>query len=220
MSTHSVVAIIPAYNEEKTIADVVRTLVASPLIDRVVVVSDGSTDRTKEEAQLAGVIVLERSARGGKGQAMRFAVSQTQESVLVFFDADLIGLTTDHVERLLLPVLSGSRVMNIGIRDRGVFWTWASHHLPLISGERAMKRHVFENIPEDFLDGFMVETSLNYYCRCHHLPYGAVSMPGLRIRRKYEKVSFPLAVIQYIHMFWQGLHATLMVRLAHLFGHF
>ncbi|MEK7615425.1 MAG: glycosyltransferase [Patescibacteria group bacterium] len=220
MTNRSVVAIIPAFNEEKTIADVVRPLVASPLIDHVLVVSDGSTDRTKTFAEEAGATVYQFSQTQGKGQAMRYGVMHTQQPILVFLDADLIGLTTDHVERLLLPVLTGSRAMNVGIRDRGAFCTWLSHHLPLISGERAMERRVFENIPEEFLNGFMVETSLNFYCRSHKLPYGAVTMPGLHIRRKFEKVSFWLAVIQYIHMYWQVAQAILSIRLARFFNRF
>lgn len=220
MNRPSVAAIIPAYNEAATIADVVRPIVNSSCIDEVLVISDGSTDDTKEEAGRAGAHVYVFHKRGGKGEAMRYAVAQTQADVLVFFDADLIGLTTEHIERLILPVINGARWMNIGIRDRGRFFTWLSHHLPLISGERAMRRTVFEGVPPEYLHGFMVETSLNYYCRAHRLEYGAVELPGLTIRRKYQKVSWSRAVVQYINMFTEVGKAMLVVRLARLFGKF
>lgn len=220
MKRPSVVAIVPAYNEEATIADVVRPLKASELIDDVFVISDGSTDATSQRAREAGARVHELPRIGGKGEAMLHAVAHTDAEVLVFFDADLIGLTTEHVETLLTPVVNGGRWMNIGIRDRGVFFTWLSHHLPLISGERAMRRCVFEGVPAEYMRGFMVETALNYYCRAHKLNYGAIELPGLTIRRKYEKVSWPRAVVQYIRMFWQVAQAMLIVRLARLFGHF
>ena len=54
MNRLNVTAIIPAYNEEQTIKDVIRPLVASSLVDEVFVISDGSTDRTKEVAEKVG----------------------------------------------------------------------------------------------------------------------------------------------------------------------
>lgn len=220
MNRPSVIAIIPAFNEEQTIRDVVRPLVASEYIDDVFVVSDGSTDQTVLIAQEEGARVHQLSRKGGKGGAMMYAVSHSQSDILVFFDADLIGLNQEHIERLVLPVISGARAMNIGIRDRGPFFTKLSHHLPLISGERAMLRQVFEGVPVEFLHGFMVETSLNYFCRLHGLSYGTVDLSHLTIRRKYEKVSLPRAVVQYINMLWEVAKAMLAVRLAKLFGRF
>ncbi len=220
MNRPTVTAVIPAYNEEETIARVVRPLAASELIDEVFVISDGSTDRTASCAQQAGALVHVLSKKGGKGEAMQYGVAHTDSDVIAFFDADLIGLESEHIERLLWPVLTGGRAMNIGIRDRGRFWTRLSHHLPLISGERAMQRDVFEGVPPEYLHGFMVETSLNYFCRVHGLAYGAVELPGLSIRRKYQKVSWPLAVVQYIKMFFEVIKAMLAVRLARLFGRF
>lgn len=215
-----VVAIIPAYNEEQTIANIVRTLLSSRLIDDVFVISDGSTDRTKEKAEQAGARVHQLSETFGKGEAMIHAATHTNEPILAFFDADLIGLTHDHIERLLRPVITGEQVMNVGARDRGKFWTSISRRLPLISGERAMRREVFEGVPQEFLHGFMVETALNYYCRSRKLRYGSIEMPGLTFRRKYQKVGLYRAVVQYARMFWQVGVAMLAVRFARLTGKF
>ncbi|MBM5789847.1 glycosyltransferase family 2 protein [Candidatus Parcubacteria bacterium] len=220
MKRPSVAAIIPAYNEADTIADVVRPLAASPFVDEVIVVSDGSTDGTEHVARAAGARVERLAKRRGKGEAMRLGASRAQAQVLAFFDADLIGLTPEHVERILMPVIVGGRAMNIGIRDRGVFFTWLSHHLPLISGERAMRRDIFEAIPQEYLHGFMVESSLNFYCRSRRLRYGATDLSGLYIRRKFQKVPFARAMVQYVGMFWQVGIAMLAVRLARLFGRF
>lgn len=213
MKSVFVAAIIPALNEESTIADVIRTIVACELVDEVIVVSDGSTDATCERAQTVGARVFALDKTRGKGEAMIFAVAQTQANILIFFDADLIGLTCEHIEILLQPILSGIRSMNIGIRDRGRFFTWLSRHLPLISGERAMERRVFEGVPANFLHGFMVEASLNYYCRTHGFSYGAVELPNLTIRRKYQKVPWALAVIQYVRMSWEVVFAMVLVRM-------
>jgi len=90
-------AIIPAYNEETTIVQVIEPLLASSYVGEVVVVSDGSTDATAERARQAGARVVELDARQGKGAAMLRGVGETEAPIVCFFDADLIGLTTDHV---------------------------------------------------------------------------------------------------------------------------
>lgn len=219
-SRPTVAAIIPAHNEEKTIAAVVQVLCRSPLIDEVLVVSDGSTDQTALMAQQAGARVIVEKERNGKGQALIIGVEQTQASIIAFFDADLRGLTQEHVACLLLPVLSGARSMNIGLRDRGPFFTSLTRHLPLISGERALKRAIFDQIPQEYLQGFMIEQTMNYYCRIKHLRYGSVLLRGLSIRRKYEKVGWPRALWEYKKMFSEIVKAMVVVRLARLTGQF
>ncbi len=215
-----VCAIIPAYNEEQTVASVVETIRASECVDEIIVVSDGSTDKTVRRSRVAGATVYERKHRHGKGQTLLYGISKTRADVLVFFDADLIGLTTDHIERILLPVMSGARVMNIALRNRGPFIMKFTPHLPLISGLRALRREVIERVPPEFMQGFMIETALNYYCRLHHLAYGAVMLSDLRIRTKYEKVGFLRGVVQYTYMTVEILQAHLAIRIANLLGKF
>src|SRR5579875_843850 len=117
--TVRVAAILPAYNEEATIADVVAALKACPLVSEVVVVSDGSTDRTAEVARRAGAQVVELPVNHGKGGAMRAGLAHTEAEVLLFLDADLVGLTPQHVADLLQPVLSGRSEMAVGVFEGG-----------------------------------------------------------------------------------------------------
>ena len=64
----NVVAIIPAYNEEKALPDVIsKTL---KYVDKVIVVNDGSVDRTAEVALEAGAEVINHSTNLGKGEAL------------------------------------------------------------------------------------------------------------------------------------------------------
>lgn len=220
MSDRRITAIIPAYNEEKTVGAVVRALKQSELVEEVLVVSDGSTDRTRQEAEAEGAIVYELPTKGGKGAAMMHGVTFTEAPVIAFFDADLIGLTPDHVERLALPVTSGSKAMNVGIRDRGKLFSAVTRYLPLVGGERVMLRSVFEGVPPKYMQGFMVESALNYYCRSRELAYGKVFLPGLTIRRKYEKVGLVQGAKQYLRMWWQVGKAMTIVRTARLMKKF
>lgn len=221
MTNPTVAAIVAAYNEEPTIGPIIKTLVESRLFRDVIVISDGSTDRTAEIAKEAGASLVHQFPwKHGKGAAMMHGVSHTDAPVLFFLDADLKGLTVDHLKKILAPILSGRLAMCVGIRDRGRLAMKIAAHLPLIGGERAMRRAVFENIPDKYLQGFMVEGALNYYCRSHKLPYGTVELPGLHIRRKMQKVGFWKGLKEYIHMDYQVWKAMIVVRLARMMGEF
>ncbi len=85
------VAVIPAYNEEDTIADAVRDALA--YTDAVVVIDDASSDATGEKALHAGAFLLRHVVNRGQGAALQtgtdFAVSTLQADIIVHFDADL-----------------------------------------------------------------------------------------------------------------------------------
>ena len=212
---NNVAAIIPAYNEEATIGSVVSVMKQSPLVGEVIVVSDGSMDHTAEVARASGAKVIEQK-NAGKGGALLRGMQETSAEILLFADADLRGFTPEHVAQLLEPVLSGARAMNVGLRDRG-WLTPMTAHLPLISGERALRRDVAEHVSARFFHGYMIESALNYSCRSRKLAYGTTVLHGLSIRRKFEKVGWPRAIVQYSKMSWQIGKSIVFVRLFHRF---
>jgi glycosyltransferase involved in cell wall biosynthesis len=89
MARFAPVALIPAYQAEETVGDVVRGARLS--VDRVLVVDDGSTDRTGERAAGAGAEVLRLPENSGKGSALRAGLERVLASDathVVFLDAD------------------------------------------------------------------------------------------------------------------------------------
>jgi glycosyltransferase involved in cell wall biosynthesis len=209
----TVAAIVAAYNEEQTIGAVVRTLVASRLFRDVIVVSDGSVDRTADIARAEGAsLVHQFPTNKGKGDAMRYGVSQTDADILLFCDADLIGLTPQHLHQILDPVVEGRYAMNIGLIARGPLLTRLERHLPLISGQRALRREIFESLPEAFFHGYMIETGMNRVCRYTRQPRGVVVLHGLDIRHKMQKVGFFSGVIAYLRMGYHILRAYSIAR--------
>lgn len=208
-----VAAILSAYNEEKTVFNVARALVRSGQFCDIIVVSDGSTDSTTERAREAGATVYELPKNIGKGGAMRYGVTKSGAPILFFTDADLYGFEKRHIEAVLNPVLKGECAMSVGLRDRGAFWTKVTKHLPLISGERALLRGVFEHIPDEFLGGYMAEIAMNEHCRRNNLKICKVVMHGVTIRRKIAKVGWIRGLLQYIRMYWQIGKAMVIVRM-------
>ncbi len=211
-----IAAIVPAFNEEATIGNVVQALKDSGVFSDVIVVSDGSTDKTEEVARHAGAVCYEIPRNRGKGQAMQHGIAHTDAQIIFFADADLYGFKKEHMEAVLAPVLSGEAAMSVGIRDRGPFLMRAAMYLPLIGGERALLRNVFEHVPDKFLKGFMVEAALNYHAGRHKLKIKRVPMPGVTIKRKMQKVGFIRGLWGYIAMIWQIVKAMVWVRLGGL----
>ena len=220
MSISRVVAIVPAYNEEMTLANVLTVLAESPLLDEVLVVSDGSTDKTVSIAESFGVSVLALKENLGKGGAMREALKKTDQEIVLFVDADLYHFSQEHIVQLVTPVLEGECGMCVGIRDRGQIVSRIGRHLPLISGERAMKREVFARIPAKYLSGFMVEPALNFSCKMQGWKICTTILWGVRLRRKMQKMGVAKGMLGYVSMVSQQIKAYCLVRIAHLFKQF
>lgn len=115
-----VALIIPALNEEKAIGHVLRDI-PSGICDQVIVVDNGSTDRTAEVARAAGAIVLHEPRRG-YGRACIKGIRHLQQSgntdVLVFLDGDHSD-HPDQLPELLAPIRSGKAELVIGSRLSG-----------------------------------------------------------------------------------------------------
>ncbi len=109
-------AVIPAFNEEKSIEDVVKE--TKKYADCVVVVDDSSTDRTVKMARKSGAIVLQHSQNQGVGATvitgMKYARKLNPE-VVVILDADGQHMPRD-IPRLMQPILEGEAELVLGSR--------------------------------------------------------------------------------------------------------
>ena len=99
--------IIPAYNEEDTVAKVVEVVRNVSFVDEIIVVNDGSSDKTEEEAIKAGAIVINHETNKGKGEALYTGYKQAECDVIAFIDADIYNLTSKKVESMIMPILLG-----------------------------------------------------------------------------------------------------------------
>ena len=133
-------AIIPAYNEEKNIGRVISVLVQIEEIVEILVINDGSTDKTSEIARSYGVKVIDFPENRGKGLAMWVGVMHTNSPVVIFLDADLIGLTKQQVRDMISPIINGYADMTLGIFCQGRPMTDLAQRIaPYLTGQRAMK---------------------------------------------------------------------------------
>ena len=99
--------IIPAYNEENTVAIVVDVIKRVPCVDEIVVVDDGSSDNTAQEAMKAGAIVISHEVNKGKGEALYTGYKNVECDIIAFIDADIHNLTVNKVASMIKPILTG-----------------------------------------------------------------------------------------------------------------
>jgi glycosyltransferase involved in cell wall biosynthesis len=116
MIGENIVAILPAFNEQKTIAEVI--LKTKKYVDRVIVVDDGSSDLTAEIAERLKVTVIRHKRNMGYGAALRSGLEYAMKlnpAVVVILDADGQHDPKD-IPRLIEPILRGEAAIVIGSR--------------------------------------------------------------------------------------------------------
>ena len=111
--------IVPAYNEAATIGQVLRRVLRQDCVQQVVVVDDGSTDRTAEAVQTEAtdgrVRLLRHDMNLGKGAAIRTALAEVIAPVVIIQDADLEYDPLQY-RTLLVPILEGRADVVYGVR--------------------------------------------------------------------------------------------------------
>jgi glycosyltransferase involved in cell wall biosynthesis len=133
MSKASVV--IPALNEEEPIAGVVRECFATGVPEEVIVVDNGSTDRTAERAREAGAHVI--TAPRGYGRACAAGVrAVSQYDIVVFLDGDGSDIPV-FIPKLVEPIARGTHDFVIGSRTRGQREPGSMNFQQILSGRIA-----------------------------------------------------------------------------------
>jgi len=174
------VAVIPALNEEGSVANVVRGVQRH--VDRVLVVDNGSRDRTAERAREAGAEVITQLTKG-YGAACLAGIERAREigaTAILFLDSDG-SEDPDEAPLLLAPVHSGAADLTLGVRTRETvaegamtsaqrFGNWLAPALMrLLLGARFSDMPPFKAIRADALDrvtlrdrghGFTIELML------------------------------------------------------------
>jgi glycosyltransferase involved in cell wall biosynthesis len=187
-----IAAILPAYNEAERIVRVLQAVLDSPSVDEIIVVNDGSTDDTADVVRrVPHVHLVDLRANQGKGGAMAAGARATDADILLFLDADLIGLTTAHVESLLAPVRLRRAQMAVGRFVGGRRLTDLSQRVaPNISGQRVIHRDVFEQIPGIGRTRYGVEMAITRFCHYYRVPTETVSLRGVTHPMKEAKIGF------------------------------
>lgn len=208
MLRDKVSAVVPAYNEAETIGAVIQELKKCSLVGEIIVIDDGSDDNTAEVARLVGARVISLADNLGKAAAMEKGVGTAKSPTIMFVDADFIGFTAQKMEKIILPVLSGNRIMYIGVIRRRAYWlNKIARVLPLISGLRVIKKELWFKVPSKYKKGYQMEIALNYFAKHSGQKVGHCFLGGIRHVIKEKKRGFLLGTLARIKM---GLEIVLI----------
>jgi len=201
-----IAAIIPAHNEAKRIGAVLKAVLGCPAIARTIVVDDGSLDDTAQiAASFPGVEVISLPINRGKGGAMLAGARSADDvEAVLFLDADLMGITPDHVIDLVGPVQCGKAEMALGkfVAGRGLT-DLAQRISPNITGQRAIKRDLFLSVPDLENVGFGVERAVTTYVHDQRRPVATVLLRGVTHPMKEEKLGFWRGATARMRMYYE-----------------
>ncbi|WP_457638296.1 glycosyltransferase family 2 protein [Oceanithermus sp.] len=196
--------LIPAFNEEATIASVVAP--ARKAGFRVVVVDDGSSDGTAAAAAAAGASVVRLERNQGKGGAYAAGLRLVTSPYVILLDADLVGLRPEHLQELLEPVVSGEADMSVGVFRGGRFLSDLGNRItPQLSGQRAMKAELLKSLPELQNSRYDVELKLTRWARKQGWRVKYVPLYGLGQKLKEEKRGLLAGLAHRMRMYAQIL---------------
>ncbi|MFJ5023285.1 glucosyl-3-phosphoglycerate synthase [Streptomyces goshikiensis] len=190
----TVSVVLPALDEEATVGEIVSVIrrdlidgLAHPLVDELVVIDSGSTDRTAEVAAKAGARVVHRDeilprlpALPGKGEVLWRSLLATRGDIVCFVDADLRDFSSAFVSGIVGPLLTdpgvefvkamydrplgnapgqGGRVTELVARPLlNLHWPQLAGFVQPLGGEYAVRRSLLERLP--FPVGYGVELGL------------------------------------------------------------
>jgi len=211
-----VTAIIPAYNEATRLGSVLDVVTSYPFHE-VIVVDDGSTDATGEVARRYPVRLIRQERNGGKGKAMDTAVRAATTDTIFFSDADIKGLNHQMIDEIIAPVLDGQVEMFIGMRNRKLYFLHAIMiFIPLLGGERAMTKALWQKLPDYYKHYFRIEVGLNFYAQYYSRGFGYKVFPGLSQVIKEKKYGLAEGLRQRYRLYANVVSAQLKLQLIDL----
>ena len=204
-------AILCAYNEGERIEKVLEILTSYFKFEDIIIVNDGYTDNTDEKILKftdPRIKYLKNEKNMGKGFSMDRAMEEAASNIIFFADADIKGLSHNHIDKILEPVITQEKDMCIGMRDRNIYAIPGvlKYFTPLLGGERAIIKDLWKKIPYNYKRRFQIEVALNFYAKYFGKGYTYFTI-NVRHLFKEKKYGFIKGSIYRIWMYFDMIFA-------------
>ncbi|HLV09834.1 MAG TPA: glycosyltransferase family 2 protein, partial [Halanaerobiales bacterium] len=140
-----------------------------------------------------------------KGAALQKGIEKIDSEIILMVDGDLVGLNNSHIDRLLEPVIENKIAMTVGVFQKGRGVTdFAQFLTPHLSGQRAVKKEVLQNLRNLDDAGYGVEVAINKFVKKNgNIEF--VELPELTHLMKEEKRGFAQGFLDRGKMYWDIL---------------
>jgi glycosyltransferase involved in cell wall biosynthesis len=191
---HTVDAIVPCFNEEKRIGGVLDVLSTSSYINKIIVIDDGSSDKSAQKAaSYPKTIVIKLSKNRGKGKAVKIGLAEVEKELVFLCDSDIKGLKDNHIGELIKEYKNNPGGLVIGIRKKHknklIYWV-RRNMVPLLDGERIVAaKDLGKVVRSQNASGYGLEAWMNYYFRKNKkktsiIPLAGVYNPHMIVKRE------------------------------------
>ncbi|MFB6290246.1 MAG: glycosyltransferase family 2 protein [Candidatus Bipolaricaulia bacterium] len=203
--------IVPAYNEADRIGSVLEAITNAKFVNHTIVVDDGSNDRTaekvRESTREVELITLDRNT--GKANALSRGVESAPDQILMFLDADLKGLKSEHVEDMIRAYREDDIDMVIGVFHKGRLNTDLSQKIsPHLSGQRILSKDIWNTLDKSKAEEFGVEMALTKLSLKENLSTKKVKLTGVTHVMKEEKRGFTEGIKSRLKMYKNIIKTT------------
>lgn len=206
MQSKKLSVIIAAYNEEPRIGAVLSAVVEHPIVDEVIVVNDGSADKTADIVKQFNATLIDNERNMGKTMSVQRGVKAARNDIVMLLDADLVGLDEDSIIKLASPVLQGEVDWTLSLRKNSFpYMKWVG--VDWVSGERVLKKEYLEDplIWSKPDIGFGLEVLMNKSLLDNSRSFQSIYLPNLKIINKAHKVGIIKGLAGEYKMFSQIL---------------
>lgn len=205
-----VTAVIPVYNEERTIFGLIKVLLKCRQITNIIVVDDSSSDSTYEVISNLPITIIRQAINQGKDLAVLAGVKAATSERILLIDGDLENVAENNINSLIKESAKSRMVLGI-LKPQGLLgWLFfLNRYFFTRTGFRLVYRKDILDIPRDSFGSFRLESILASQVRQYRWSVKKVVLPGITHIIKERKAGFKWGMI---------LRAKMIIDIAAFYG--